>query len=206
MPGAISFTVSAGPPRRLGGNGPLRPPRKLAIILVALACVLRGDVAEREFGHVKNTVPPAERRQHLQELVVNLGVDLPAVADQRWQVAKRRRVADLAGVGGILGGVAIAAESLEVTDCTSTDRVRRLAPDDYIDVLARSVAGKLGGKVGIAPRLFLKKLVSDVLDRIDQFEDFDPTKHYQLTINTSEMTAIERESQAQSVDDIELDS
>ena len=34
--------------------------------------------------------------------------------------------------------------------------------------------------------------------------DFDPTKHYQLTINSSEMTAIERESQAQSVDDIEL--
>ena len=66
------------------------------------------------------------------------------------------------------------------------------------------MAGKLGGKVGIAPRLFLKKLVADVLDRIDQFEDFDPTKHYQLTINSSEMTAIEQESQAQSVDDIEL--
>ena len=90
-------------------------------------------------------------------------------------------------------------------NCSAPDRVRRLAPDEYIDVLARSVAGKLGGKVGIAPRLFLKKLISDVLDRIDQFEDFDPTKHYQLTINTSEMTSIERESQAQSVDDIELD-
>ena len=80
-----------------------------------------------------------------------------------------------------------------------------LPPDEYIDLLARSVTGKLGGKVGIAPRLFLKKLVSDVLDRIDQFQDFDPTKHYQLTINSSEMTAIERESQAQTVDDIELD-
>src|SRR5436190_2808792 len=95
---------------------------------------------------------------------------------------------------------------LFTADCSAPDRVRRLAPDEYIDVLARSVAGKLGGKVGIAPRLFLKKLVADVLDRIDQFEDFDPTKHYQLTINTSELTAIERESQAQNVDDIELDS
>ena len=38
--------------------------------------------------------------------------------------------------------------------------------------------GKLGGKVGIAPRLFLKKLVADVLDRIDQFADFDPRRHY----------------------------
>ena len=66
------------------------------------------------------------------------------------------------------------------------------------------MTGKLGGKVGIAPRLFLKKLVSDVLDRIDQFDDFDPRKHYQLTINANEMTAVERESQAQTVDDIEL--
>ena len=74
-----------------------------------------------------------------------------------------------------------------------------------MSVLARSVAGKLGGKVGIAPRLFLKKLVSDVLDRIDQFADFDPAQHYQLTISTSEMTAIEREAQAKTVDDIELD-
>ncbi len=59
--------------------------------------------------------------------------------------------------------------------------------------------------MGIAPRLFLKKLVSDVLDRIDQFDDFDPTKHYQLTIDRNEMTAVERESQPQSVDDIEFD-
>ena len=51
----------------------------------------------------------------------------------------------------------------------------------------RRVAGvsgdrRLGGKVGIAPRVFLKKLVVDVLDRIDQFEEFDPRKHYALTI------------------------
>ena len=92
-----------------------------------------------------------------------------------------------------------------MTDCTSPERVRRLADDDYIDTLARSVTGKLGGKVGIAPRLFLKKLVSDVLDRIDQFEDFDPRQHYQLTVNAGEMTAVEREAQAQTVDDIELD-
>ena len=48
--------------------------------------------------------------------------------------------------------------------------------------------------------------MADVLDRIDQFGDFNPTQHYQLTINSSEMTAVERESQAQSVDDIELDT
>jgi hypothetical protein len=91
-------------------------------------------------------------------------------------------------------------------DCQSPERVKRLANQDYIDALARAMTGKLGGKVGIAPRLFLKKLVSDVLDRIDQHDDFDPRKHYTLTVRSQEMTPVERESQAQTVDDIELDS
>ena len=42
--------------------------------------------------------------------------------------------------------------------------------------LARAVAGELGGQVGVAPRLFLRKLVGDVLDRVDQFADFDPRR------------------------------
>ena len=73
-------------------------------------------------------------------------------------------------------------------------------------VLEGAVPKRLSGKVGIAPRLFLKKLVSDVLDRIDQFDDFDPTQHYQLTVTSSELTTVEREAQAVSVDDIELDT
>lgn len=101
--------------------------------------------------------------------------------------------------------VGIRVRDLFAADCVSPDRVRRLAPNEYIDLLARAVTGKLGGKVGIAPRLFLKKLVSDVLDRIDQYEDFDPTRHYQLTIDSNEMTSVERESQAQTVDDIEME-
>ena len=101
--------------------------------------------------------------------------------------------------------VGIKVRDLFASDCDSPDRVLRMATDEYIESLARSVTGKLGGKVGIAPRLFLKKLVSDVLDRIDQFDDFDPTKHYQLTIENTEMTVVERETLAQSVDDIELD-
>ena len=66
----------------------------------------------------------------------------------------------------------------------------------YIDALAAAVTGRLGGKVGIAPRVFLKKLVVDVLDRIDQFEEFDPRKHYALTIAEGELTAVERNAAA----------
>ena len=84
-------------------------------------------------------------------------------------------------------------------------RLRASADDAYIELLARAVAGGLGGKVGVAPRLFLKKLVGDVLDRVDLHAEFDPRQHYKLTLTDSEMTVNERAAAgAQSVDDIEL--
>jgi hypothetical protein len=81
-------------------------------------------------------------------------------------------------------------------------RILRLADDAYIEQLARTMAGRLGGKVGLAPRLFLKKLVADVLDRIELFPDFDPRQHYALTVSNADLTEQERE--AVSVDDVEL--
>jgi hypothetical protein len=87
-----------------------------------------------------------------------------------------------------------------------SQRIHQHADDAYIELLARAVTGDLGGKVGIAPRLFLKKLVGDVLDRIDQFHDFDPRRDYRLTIVDGELSAIERNARAAgSVDDIDLD-
>ena len=72
--------------------------------------------------------------------------------------------------------------------------------------LARAVTGNLGGKVGVAPRIFLKKLVGDVLDRVDQFPEFDPRHHYALTVAEAELTAVEREARAAAIpDDIGLD-
>ena len=95
----------------------------------------------------------------------------------------------------------------------SAERVARLVDDAYVSDLAGAVAGTLGGKVGIAPRVFLKKLVGDVLDRVDQFEDFDPRQHYELTLADGELNDVERNAhagtgagagRAASVDDIEL--
>jgi hypothetical protein len=80
------------------------------------------------------------------------------------------------------------------------------ADDAYVAELARAVAGDLGGQVGVAPRIFLKKLVGEVLDRVDQHPDFDPRKHYQLTIADGELTRVERAARGvATVDDIELD-
>jgi hypothetical protein len=85
------------------------------------------------------------------------------------------------------------------------EALRRLADDAYVADLARAVAGHLGQRVGVAPRVFLKKLVADVLDRIEQFPDFDPRRHYQLTVSEAELTPQERNARAaKDPDDIEL--
>jgi len=89
---------------------------------------------------------------------------------------------------------------------TVPDRVGAVCDDAYVRRLAEAVAGKLGGKVGIAPRIYLKKLVADVLDRIDLHSDFDPLRDYKLTLTDAELTPVEREaSGAKSVDDIALE-
>ncbi|MEU5828631.1 BREX system ATP-binding protein BrxD [Micromonospora tulbaghiae] len=83
------------------------------------------------------------------------------------------------------------------------ERVLTLVDDAYLGDLARAVAGGLGGRVGVAPRLFLKKLVGDVIDRVDQFAEFDPRLHYAPTLSTAEMTEVELN--ATSAADIELE-
>ncbi len=84
-------------------------------------------------------------------------------------------------------------------------RVLALADDGYLASLASAVTGELGGKVGVVPRIFLKKLVAEVLDRIDQFAEFDPRKDYRLTLAEAELTRQERSARAaRDPDEIEL--
>jgi hypothetical protein len=54
--------------------------------------------------------------------------------------------------------------------------------------------------------VFLKKLVADVLDRVDQFEEFDPRQHYTLTVSDPELTPTGRAAAGGiSLDDIVLE-
>jgi len=86
------------------------------------------------------------------------------------------------------------------------ERIASACDSVYVRELAEAVTGKLGGKVGVAPRIFLKKLVADILDRVDQFPDFNPRQHYALTIAENELTPVERQAMgASDVDQIELD-
>jgi len=111
---------------------------------------------------------------------------------------------------------ALAALGVKVRDLYAggsgaPDRARALVDDAYLGDLAAAVSGCLGGKVGVAPRMYLKKLVADVLDRVDQFGDFDPRRHYALTLSAGELTEVERSAAlaartgAASADDVELD-
>lgn len=85
------------------------------------------------------------------------------------------------------------------------ERVTAVADDAYLDTLARALTGELGGQVGVAPRLYLRKLVADVLDRVDEYDDFDPRRDYPVTVRDGELTETERNAAAGSADDVELD-
>jgi len=86
------------------------------------------------------------------------------------------------------------------------ERIRTVVDDEYLADLAAAVSGELGGQVGVSPRLFLKKLIADVLDRVELFDDFDPREHYKLTVSDADLTAGERNARSgKSADDIELD-
>ena len=102
-----------------------------------------------------------------------------------------------------LVGLGVTIRDLYTEGAEAPDRITALADDSYLSDLALAVGGALGGKVGVAPRLFLKKLVGDVLDRIDQFEDFDPRRHYRLTVSSAELTDVERNLAA--AGDVDLD-
>ncbi len=67
------------------------------------------------------------------------------------------------------------------------ERIQAKVSDDVLASVARKVAGQLGDKTGVAPRLFLKKLVERLLDRVDLFEDFDPASDLDLKIAATEM-------------------
>jgi hypothetical protein len=91
---------------------------------------------------------------------------------------------------------------VRVREIYGSQRVSERIDDGYLGELARAVTGKLGGQVGVAPRVYLKKLVADVFDRVDQFDGWDPRQRYQLTLRAGELTEVERN--AASAGDVDL--
>lgn len=88
------------------------------------------------------------------------------------------------------------------------ERIAAKVDDGVLEGLAQGVAGALGGKTGVAPRIYLRKLVAGVLDKVDLFEDFEPRRDFKLVVDPAELTVEERAAlggQELSPDDIELE-
>lgn len=98
------------------------------------------------------------------------------------------------GVEG-LTEMGVRVRDLHALGAPDPDRITTVVDDAFLEDFSRGVAGELGNQVGIAPRLFLRKLVLDVLDRVELIEDFDPRDH-EITLSESEMTEVERNAHA----------
>ncbi|MFK4511799.1 BREX system ATP-binding protein BrxD [Bradyrhizobium daqingense] len=104
-----------------------------------------------------------------------------------------------------LAAVGRRVRDLFAEQARDADRITTIVDDQYLVDLARGIAGHLGGRAGVAPRLYLRKLVAEVLDRVDQFVEFDPRRHYAPTVDEREMTGVERAAAgAVDVDDVEV--
>lgn len=66
-------------------------------------------------------------------------------------------------------------------------RMQLRASDSFLTLLAQKLTSGFRGKVSVAPRMFLRELV-DILQRIDQRADYDPTVKYELELDESMLT------------------
>jgi len=69
----------------------------------------------------------------------------------------------------------------------ASPRVPERVDDRFLGALVAQVTDGFGGKVAVAPRVFLRELV-DVLDRVDQHPDYDPAAEYHLFIGEDSLT------------------
>lgn len=75
----------------------------------------------------------------------------------------------------------------ELYPAVNLERVAQRVDDRFLRALVEQVTTGFGGKVSLAPRLFLRELV-DVMDRVDQHEAYDPAEHYRLALDDARLT------------------
>jgi hypothetical protein len=161
-----------------------------------LYLVVTGTTAFFEGPQGVQRLPPLAQRLHT-DFATGARFDNPRAVQVRLQGFD---LESLAAVGRRV-------RDLFAEQASDPARISSAVDDHYIADLARSVAGRLGGRAGVAPRLYLRKLVAEVLDRVDQFQDFDPRRHYAPTVEEREMTGAERAAAgAVDVDDLEFGS
>lgn len=139
--------------------------------------------------------------QRLPPLAARISVDFSG--EPRWDNPRAPQVRLLGFQQDGLVELGKRVRDIYAAGSGAADRINALATDAYLVSLANSVAGRLGGRAGIAPRVYLRKLI-DILDKIDQFPDYTPVDAAEVTIAAGELTEDERAA-AGGLDDIQID-
>lgn len=92
--------------------------------------------------------------------------------------------------------VAVGRKVRDLYPSEHRERIDTKVNDEVLRSLAVGIAGKLGGRTGVAPRIFLRKLVAGLLDRVDLHEDFEPRRDFKLVVEAEELSLEEREALA----------
>ncbi len=67
------------------------------------------------------------------------------------------------------------------------ERLAARVDDAFVHGLVSRVTAGFGGKVALAPRIFLRELI-DIMDRVDIHETYDPKTHYSLELDDGKLT------------------
>lgn len=155
-----------------------------------LYLVLTGTPAFYDGPNGVHRLPPLAQR-----------LDTPFMADPRFDNPRAVQIRLLGFTQESLAEVGIRVRDLYAGGSENGERLRASIDDEFIRDFSRAVAGELGARVGLAPRIFLRKLV-DVLDRTDQFTDFDPRTDYSVTVSPAELAVAGPRTDP---DDVDLD-
>lgn len=139
--------------------------------------------------------------QRLPPLAARINVDFGG--DPRWDNPRAPQVRLLGFQRESLRELGDRVREIYASGSPAADRLYSLVTDVYLADLADTIAGRLGGKVGVAPRLYLRKLV-DTLDKVEQFPDFVPADAATIVVAEGELNADERAS-IRGIDSIQLD-
>lgn len=105
--------------------------------------------------------------------------------------------------------VALGRRVRAVYRCTHPARVAERVDDAVLRGLAEAVSGALGRARGVMPRLYVRRLIDGIIDRVDQYEDFDPLKELaRMGFSPAQIAEAEAEQArgaALALDDIPLD-
>lgn len=188
--------------------------RGLVLVLDEVETIqrVRGDVREKSLNALRQMVDDVQAErfpglfvlitgtpaffdgpqgiQRLAPLAQRLHVDFGP--DPRFDSARAVQVRLLPFDHGRL--VEVGKRIRDLYPAAAPERIRAKVQDDLVEDLARGVAGTLGGRTGVAPRLFLRKLVSDLLDKVDEHPEYEPRQHFKLVVAAQEMSAEEREA------------